>query len=143
MSCSSLHTSNGFLPRTAGDLAHAELRLPPDLSAPALARHTVRDLLGSLPDPMLARLSLIASELVTNALRHCSATDPAATMTLVLAPDRVTLTVADAGDGFDPEHRPPSDDPSGGWGLHVLDVVADRWWVELDGRTRVICEIDR
>jgi len=92
---------------------------------------------------MLARLSLVASELVTNALRHCSATDPAATMTLVLAADRVTLTVADAGDGFDPAHRPPSDDPSGGWGLHVLDAIADRWWVERDGGTKVICEIDR
>ncbi len=103
----------------------------------------MRDLLGSLSDPLLARLSLVASELVTNALRHCSATDPVATMTLVLATDRITLTVADAGNGFDPQHRPPSGDPSGGWGLQVLDAIADRWWVERDGRTRVICEIDR
>jgi anti-sigma regulatory factor (Ser/Thr protein kinase) len=138
-----LDISAGLVSRTTEDLARAELRLPPDLSAPALARLTVRNLLGELPDPMLAQLSLVASELVTNALRHCSATDPAATMTLVLATDRVTLTVADAGDGFDPQHRPPSDDPSGGWGLHVLDAIADRWWVERDARTKVICEIDR
>jgi anti-sigma regulatory factor (Ser/Thr protein kinase) len=135
MSCSSSFASHDF--------AHAELRLPPDVSAPALARHTVQDLLSSLPDPVLTRLSLVASELVTNVLRHCSATDPDATMTLVLAADRITLTVADAGAGFDPRHPPRSDDPAGGWGLRVLDAMADRWWVELDGRTRVICEIDR
>jgi anti-sigma regulatory factor (Ser/Thr protein kinase) len=130
-------------PCTTGDLARAELQLPADLTAPALARHTVQDLLGSLPAPMLARLSLVASELVTNVLRHCSATDPAATLTLALATDRITLTVADAGAGFDPGDRPESDDPAGGWGLQVLDAIADRWWVERKGGTRVICEIDR
>ncbi len=119
------------------------MRLPANVSAPALARHTVQDLLASLPAPLRAQLSIVASELVTNVLRHCAAADPAATMTLALAPDRVTLTVSDAGPGFDPDHLPASDDSAGGWGLQVLDAIADRWWVERDGRTRVICEIDR
>jgi anti-sigma regulatory factor (Ser/Thr protein kinase) len=129
-------------PRTTDDLARAELRLPDDVTAPALARRTVHDLLASLPSPLRAQLSLVASELVTNVLRHCSATEPAATLTLALSPDRVTLAVADDGPGFDPSDRPTSD-PTGGWGLRVLDAVADRWWVERDGRTKVICEIDR
>jgi anti-sigma regulatory factor (Ser/Thr protein kinase) len=130
-------------PQTSSDLAHAELRLPPNATAPALARHTVQDLLGSLPDPLRARLSLVASELVTNVLRHCSAADPAATLSLALAPDRITLTVTDAGTGFDHRDRPRSGDPAGGWGLQVLDAITDRWWVERDAGTRVICEIDR
>jgi anti-sigma regulatory factor (Ser/Thr protein kinase) len=125
------------------EAARAELRLPPDLSAPALARRAVNDLLGSLPAPLLAQLTLVASELVTNVLRHCMAEDHGATLTLALAPQRVTLTVADAGPGFDPCNRSASDDPAGGWGLQVLDAVADRWWVERDGGTKVICEIDR
>jgi anti-sigma regulatory factor (Ser/Thr protein kinase) len=127
---------------TSSDAARAELRLPSNVSAPALARRTVHDLLGSLPFPLQAQLSLVASELVTNVLRHSTAADPEATLTLTLAPERVTLTVADAGTGFDPAACPPSD-PAGGWGLQVLDAVADRWWVERDGGTRVICEIDR
>jgi anti-sigma regulatory factor (Ser/Thr protein kinase) len=126
----------------SNEQAHAELHLPANVSAPALARHTVDDLLGSLPLPLRAQLSLVASELVTNVLRHCSAPDPAATLTLALAPDRVTLIVTDAGSGFDPRDRPVSD-PTGGWGLQVLDAIADRWWVERDGKTSVICEIDR
>jgi anti-sigma regulatory factor (Ser/Thr protein kinase) len=125
------------------EAAHAELRLPPDLSAPALARRAVNDLLGSLPSPLLAQLTLVASELVTNVLRHCTAEDHAPTLTLALAPDRVTLTVADAGPGFYPCARADSDDRAGGWGLQVLDAVADRWWIERNGGTRVICEIDR
>ncbi|HWF35683.1 MAG TPA: ATP-binding protein [Solirubrobacteraceae bacterium] len=129
--------------RTPDPLPHAELRLPADVGAPALARRTVRDLLSSLPDPLRAQLSLVASELVTNVLRHSSATDPSATLSLALAPDRVTLTVSDAGAGFDPSDRPRSPSAEGGWGLQVLDAIADRWWVEWDGRTRVICEIDR
>ena len=128
---------------TPGNLAHAELRLPPDASAPALARHTVQDLLGSLPEPLRARLSLVASELVTNVLRHCVAPDPAPTLSLALSPDRIQLTVADAGDGFDHRDRPSAGDSTGGWGLIVLDAIADRWWVERDGGTRDICEIDR
>jgi anti-sigma regulatory factor (Ser/Thr protein kinase) len=131
-------------PHLSDHQARAELRLPADVSAPALARHTVQNLLGSLPAPLRSQLSLVASELVTNVLRHCSATDPAATMSLALAPNRVTLTVTDAGPGFDPGNVPVSDDSAGGWGLQVLDAIADRWWVERDGaNTRVICEIDR
>jgi anti-sigma regulatory factor (Ser/Thr protein kinase) len=128
--------------RTTNDLAQAELRLPPDVSAPALARRTVNDLLASLPDALCAQLSLVASELVTNVLLHCAATDPEATLTLVLAPDRVTLAVTDAGSGFDPNERRTATE-AGGWGLQVLDAIADRWWVERNGRTTVICEIDR
>lgn len=130
-------------PHTSHDLAHAELRLPADLSAPALARHTVQDLLAVLPPSMRARLSLVASELVTNVLRHSSADDPAATLTLTLASDRIRLAVTDAGAGFDPRASPPSDDAAGGWGLRVLDAIVDRWWVETDPMTSVICEIDR
>jgi serine/threonine-protein kinase RsbW len=135
MAISSVHTSN--------DQAHAELRLPPDVTAPALARRTVNDLLGALPAPVLARLSLVASELVTNVLRHCDASDAVPTLTLALSPERITLTVTDPGSGFDPDEHPVSDDPTGGWGLRVLDAIADRWWVERSGATRVICQIDR
>ena len=123
--------------------AHAEFRLPPDVTAPAFARRTVNDLLGSLPAAQLAGLSLVASELVTNVLRHCAQTEPVATLTLALAHDRITLTVTDDGSGFDPDEPPVSDDPAGGWGLRVLDAIADRWWVERDETTRVICQIDR
>jgi anti-sigma regulatory factor (Ser/Thr protein kinase) len=119
------------------------LRIPGDVRAPAIARHAVQDLLGSLPAPLLGRLSLLASELVTNVLRHCSADDHSATLTLALAEDRITITVADGGIGFDPSGYVPSDGQPGGWGLKVVDAIADRWWVERDSGTRVICEIDR
>jgi anti-sigma regulatory factor (Ser/Thr protein kinase) len=128
------------LTESKAEAPYAELRLPPDVSAPACARRTVHDLLSSLPPSVQARLSLVASELVTNVLRHCTADEPVATLTVALSPDCVTLAVADAGDGFDPM---AGHDSVGGWGLRVLDAVADRWWIEREGGTKVVCEIDR
>lgn len=120
-----------------------ELRLPPGVSAPAIARRTVQDVLASAPNSLRAQVSLVASELVTNVLRHSTAAEPAATLTLACDHDRVTLAVADAGLGFDPIVTRATESSVGGWGLRVLDAVADRWWVERDGGTRVVCEINR
>ena len=121
-----------------------ELRLPPDVSAPALARRTVHDVLASAPVALQAQVSLVASELVTNVLRHSTAPVPEATMTLALDDDHVILAVADAGIGFNPVVASKATPITvGGWGLRVLDAVADRWWVERDGGTRVVCEIAR
>ena len=121
-----------------------ELRLPPDVSAPAIARRAVHDVLAGAPISLRAQVSLVASELVTNVLRHSTAAQPTATLTLACDPNRVTLAVADAGIGFDPILVPrEADGAVGGWGLRVLDAVANRWWVERDGGTRVVCEIDR
>lgn len=121
-----------------------ELRLPPDVSAPAIARRAVDDVLASAPISLRAQVSLVASELVTNVLRHSTAAQPTATLTLAWDSDRVTIAVADAGIGFDPVLAPrEADGAVGGWGLRVLDAVANRWWVERDCGTRVVCEIDR
>jgi two-component sensor histidine kinase len=120
--------------------------LPSDLSAPAAARAAVRELDGALPPPLLEKLGLIASELVTNALRHAVAADPAPTLSLAVAPSRVTIAVADDGTSFDQQAilRTPGED--GGFGLHLVESMADRWWIERyreRAGTRVVCEFDR
>ena len=52
------------------------------------------------------------------------------------------VEVTDAGPGFDPAHRPePSE--AGGWGLRLVDAMADRWGVEVTPLVRVWFELDR
>jgi two-component sensor histidine kinase len=54
---------------------------------------------------------------------------------------RVRLEVADEGPGFQ-AHGPDPDRP-GGWGLALVESMADRWGIERGDRTRVWFELDR
>jgi anti-sigma regulatory factor (Ser/Thr protein kinase) len=103
----------------------------------------VRELDGALSSSLVERLSLVASELVTNALRHAIAADPAPRMTVALEPGRVVLAVSDQGSLFDPGAWGGQGGPDGGFGLPLVDSIADRWRVEIEPNTRVICEFDR
>ena len=127
-------------PQKCDDLV---MRLPSDPSAPAHARATVRELGGTLSSSLVERLSLVASELVTNALRHAVAADPAPRLTVALEPDQVVLSVSDQGSLFDPTSRAGEPGPDGGFGLPLVDSIADRWRVESVPTTRVVCEFDR
>jgi anti-sigma regulatory factor (Ser/Thr protein kinase) len=53
------------------------------------------------------------------------------------------VEVTDRGKGFDPELVPPPRRSGiGGWGLYLVDRLADRWGVDGDRATRVWFEID-
>jgi anti-sigma regulatory factor (Ser/Thr protein kinase) len=120
-----------------------EMLLPSDPSAPAMARATIRGLNGALSSSMVERVSLVASELVTNALRHAIAADPVPALTIALEPHRVVLSVSDRGSFFDPDVQSRKPGLDGGFGLPLVDSIADRWRVENVPTTRVICEFDR
>jgi two-component sensor histidine kinase len=119
------------------------LALPSDSSAPAIARAAIAQLAGELSPALLQNLSLVATELVTNALMHATGTDPAPTMSITITRARVTLTVQDLGSSFDLDAIFKDPGPSGGWGLRVVDSLVDHWRIERPGGTRVVCEIDR
>lgn len=106
------------------------------------ARHDVEDALTSTDvDPSISGdLMLLVSELVTNAVRH--ARGDAFEVRLEVKPDVLRLEVHDDGSGFEPEIA-PSDDGSGGYGLYIVDRLADRWGVERDARGVIWLEVDR
>jgi anti-sigma regulatory factor (Ser/Thr protein kinase) len=61
----------------------------------------------------------------------------------VWASDKVVrVAVTDQGAGFEPQGRPTSGDRSG-WGLMMVDRLADRWGVELGSGTEVWFEMRR
>jgi anti-sigma regulatory factor (Ser/Thr protein kinase) len=113
------------------------------------AAGAARQELGRLQGELLAReleiASLLTTELITNSVRHAG---PGAGRMLafeVRATETVVrVTVSDGGDGFVPHDRlngQPAHD--GGWGLHLVDKLADRWGAETGQGTSVWFELDR
>ncbi len=84
---------------------------------------------------------LLASELVTNAIRHSGMTpDDRLVFAARLTPDFARVEVRDSGPGFDRHVR----HGSSGFGLRMLDMLASRWGVDRDAdATRVWFEVDR
>jgi serine/threonine-protein kinase RsbW len=113
--------------------------------APAQARAALLGLNGSLVD-LRASVRLLVSELVSNAVRHAG-TDEDRTVRVRLdaTPERVHVDVIDEGPGFEPgPHAIRDGDPlEAGFGLALVDELADRWGVEAEGGACVWFEIDR
>ncbi len=89
-------------------------------------------LAGDRAVPASARedILLLVSELVTNAVRHADVgPDRSLHVELKRWPSRVRVEVAHPGPGFEHEGVPPSLDATGGWGLVIVDRIADRWGI--------------
>jgi anti-sigma regulatory factor (Ser/Thr protein kinase) len=99
--------------------------LPADISAPALARHAVREVLAGLDldDRQADDIMLVASELVTNAVEHG---ERPARLELDHDDGRLTMRVFDAGETA-PELRVPSPREARSRGLQLVERLATRW----------------
>ena len=114
----------------------------PAPDAPGLARRTVADWLGGRVDRgVLEDVTLLVSELVTNAVRHPRARGRIE-MAVELAKGRILIEVTDPGGGFaKPKVGEPPPDALGGRGLLIVDRVASRWGVTEGRPTRVWFEM--
>lgn len=84
--------------------------------------------------------SLCVSELVTNAVLHAGAgPDDELELEVTIVDDVLRVAVIDPGPGFG-DHVPVPGDESG-WGLYIVDRLADRWGVEHERGTRVWFEM--
>jgi anti-sigma regulatory factor (Ser/Thr protein kinase) len=125
-------------------------RLPPDVSAPGIARRAVHELPARV-QPEVPTLELMVSELVTNCVMHAA----------LAASDRIGLLIEDCGDCVRVEVTDPGtcfDDARAGWdrardraatpgprlgqgGLVLVRSVADRCGVRWDDGTVAWVEI--
>jgi signal transduction histidine kinase len=55
----------------------------------------------------------------------------------------VRVAVVDSGPGFAASERPSSPGVDGGFGLFLVDRIADRWGTDGEGATTVWFELDR
>jgi len=112
-------------------------RFPADESAPALARVAASSIADRLPVHRLDDILLLISELVTNSVRHAGLNgSDRIELGVDVDAGTVRVEVRDPGPGFEPRPRSPRPDRGSGWGLHLVQLLADRWGVEAeDSRT--------
>jgi anti-sigma regulatory factor (Ser/Thr protein kinase) len=99
-------------------------------------------------DPnVLFDIRLLVSELVTNCVKH-AAVGPEDS--IVLAVDireaDVRVSVVDTGPGFEPPPTPVSEqaaEAGSGWGLFLVDQLAESWGVERNAGATVWFELPR
>jgi len=115
--------------------------IPRTPEAPAAARRDVEGLAGRLADDVLPDVRLMVSELITNSVKY-GAAGPVRLLIDFRGPRRVRVEVADRGDGFVPTARARPATAVGGWGLHLVETLSDRWGVR-EGSSQVWFEIER
>ena len=118
-----------------------DVDIPRDARAPERARRAVEEL-GPAIDPGIQHdVMLLVSELVTNSVKYGAEGD----LTLQIdtsTPTKLRVEVVNQGASFEPKKRSrPATEP-GGWGLHLVETLADSWGVHA-GSTHVWFEIDR
>jgi anti-sigma regulatory factor (Ser/Thr protein kinase) len=105
--------------------------LPRSAGSVAAARRLVDDHAGDLTRRRREDVGLMVSELATNALRHGQGN---VTIRIVVDLDSLTVEVSDEGYGV--VAIAPAPGAAGGWGLRIVDELADGWGASV-GSTRV------
>ena len=94
------------------------------------ARRVVIAADGAVPEFARSDIVLLVSELVTNAVRHGDlGPDESVRVTFERWPRRVRVAVSHSGTAFEHEPVPRAPDAIGGWGLLLVDRIADRWGI--------------
>ena len=110
--------------------------------APGRARAWLQTATVWLPEELERKLVMLVSELVNNSVVHGRASERDTIEIEVRAtPDGVRAQVSDAGPAFAPRGRTKGIEEPGGWGLVLVERVAQRWGVERTERTMVWFEL--
>jgi anti-sigma regulatory factor (Ser/Thr protein kinase) len=126
---------------TRADDRTVQVELGSRADAALLARRAIVELADALPNETVEELKLLATEMVTNSVKHAGA-GGAIVLELRIDGRVVQLSVTDSGAGFEP--RAPSSDPEAeaGRGLFIVDALASRWGVDTGPGTRVWAELE-
>jgi anti-sigma regulatory factor (Ser/Thr protein kinase) len=115
--------------------------IPRDPMAPAAARRAIEALSGRVADDVIPDVKLLVSELITNSVKYGG--EGALRLQIETEGSRkLRAEVIDQGVGFVPVARDRPATDVGGWGLHLVQTLSNRWGVH-EGSTHVWFEIDR
>jgi anti-sigma regulatory factor (Ser/Thr protein kinase) len=114
------------------------------LEAAGRARQALEGLTDQLDPALYDDIRLLITELVTNSVRHAGVdSGEMLTLSLSVTAESLRAEVHDGGATFEPVAVVPAEATGHGWGLVLVDRIADRWGVEGDPRKYVWFEIDR
>jgi anti-sigma regulatory factor (Ser/Thr protein kinase) len=114
------------------------LDLPRTPRAPGQAREAL-ETLPAIDRSLLGDAKLLVSELVTNSIKY-GGDGPVRLVVRAEDSGRVRIEVVDRGGGFVPVARDRPATEVGGWGLHLVETLTDRWGV-YEGSTHVWFEL--
>jgi anti-sigma regulatory factor (Ser/Thr protein kinase) len=118
------------------------LRLRGGPEAAARARRALSKLRADIDPPLMETLRLLVTELVSNSVRH--ARSETVILKVLVGRAAVLTEVTDEGPGFDPTDAGTPGTDDSGWGLFLVERLADRWGVNQDpDATRVWFELRR
>jgi anti-sigma regulatory factor (Ser/Thr protein kinase) len=117
--------------------------LPAAIDSVPMARELASGLGSGLMEPgQLDNLTLVVTELVSNAVRHAASSEP---VKLAMTPKEgyLCVQVTDSGRGLVPEPGAMGGEDVPGYGLFLVEQLSRRWGMTREGgRTRVWVEID-
>jgi anti-sigma regulatory factor (Ser/Thr protein kinase) len=130
--------------RNLADGPTLRVDLQRNAEAPSAARAAITGFFEEreLDRGTLATLTLLVSELVSNAVAHSDApqSSPILLCVRLLGEDAVSVEVTDQGSGFLPIPRDPNQQ-GGGYGLYLVEKQATDWGVRREGGTCVWFEM--
>jgi anti-sigma regulatory factor (Ser/Thr protein kinase) len=131
---------------TAAGHSQAELMVsvPASAEAGGALRRAVRSLERWLGRRTAEDVELLVTELATNGVKHARTVDGnRITLDARVDPDRLRVEVRDGGHGFARDRRRAGSGEPGGWGLMLVEDLADCWGIEGEPSTTVWFEITR
>lgn len=128
--------------RSAGPERRISAELETDATAVTASRSLLTEIEPLVDDEVIEDVRLLVSELVTNSVRHGGAAGTPIELDVTVTPAALHVEVSDCGGGFEPAPRRPGQSQAGGWGLFLVDRIADRWGAAQKDGTRVWFEVD-
>jgi anti-sigma regulatory factor (Ser/Thr protein kinase) len=126
-----------------GSQAELKVSVPASPDAGSALRRAVRSLDRWLGPRTTEDAELLVSELANNGFQHAStARDGRITLDARVEPGRLRVEVRDGGGGFERRYRRGDRTEPGGWGLMLVDDLADRWGIEGSPSTTVWFELN-
>lgn len=112
------------------------MTVPASPAAGATLRQAVRSLETFFGPGQVEEVELLVTELATNGVKHASCeVAPRITLDAMVEDRCLRVSVKDRGRGFTPATRSRKRSEPGGWGLMLVESIADRWGVDREPTT--------
>jgi len=118
--------------------------VPASPEAGTVLRRAVRSLEQFFGPDKAEQVELLVTELATNGVKYAAAQGAnRITLDAQIDSTRLYVGVTDRGAGFEASAAARSRTEPGGWGLMLVQGIADRWGVDREPSTRVWFELGR